>query len=397
MMKKQKWFAALLACCLVLGAALPALATTVDEITALAEQSDDPLQTLREELERIQNERDQIQANIQTEENRKAGLQNELAQIDQELILIAGEITAAEAAVAALTVDIEECDASIADTEQRIAERQALLESRLVNLYVHGDIDLLDVIFETDSFADFLTIADLTARIMEQDRALIEEIATEQELLRQLRAALELKMNDLVEAQRTLLDKQTSLNLAELEKEAAINEANWTIAEYNAYEDSLAAAAEAAGNTIRELLASSTYAASYNGVMYWPLPSSGVITSHYGWRRHPVYGDDRFHSGVDIGIDGGTPIYAASDGEIILKEYYGGYGYTIMINHGDGLVTLYAHQSSFGAFDVGDFVVGGVDVIGYVGTTGTSTGNHLHFEIRQDGSTVDPFDYVTQP
>lgn len=409
--KKSLWILAALLCFLLLCGALPALASevaqeaaeeepaasSVEEVEELAAQGSASLDELRDKLAEIQDNINQLEDNISSEQSNIAGLRSDLAEIDLQLISVQERITVIQSSIDVQTAEIEYCDARIAETEMSIAEQQAYLEERLVNLYIYGDIDLMDVVFQTESFSDFLTIVDLTERVMAQDRELIDQISEEQAQLEEQRNELEARMNDLVESQHMLEDEQAALNEAELEKNAALSEAESSIAAYRAMMESEEAAAAAATDTIRELLAASTYSASYNGIMYWPLPSAGIITSPYGWREHPVYGDNRFHAGVDIGIDGGTPIYAASDGEIILKEYYGGYGYTVMINHGDGLVSLYAHQSAFGEFDVGDVVIGGMDVIGYVGTTGTSTANHLHFELRLNGETVDPLNYVTQP
>ena len=158
---------------------------------------------------------------------------------------------------------------------------------------------------------------------------------------------------------------------------------------------------EAASNEVSEMIReymknNSDSTLSYGGTMIWPLPSpwgKNYVTSEYGNRYHPISGSYSFHTGIDIGADGGTSIYAAADGKIISRGWIGGYGNTIIIDHGNGISTLYAHQSAFGSFGVGDYVVAG-DVIGYVGTTGNSTGNHLHFEVRVNGNHTSPWNYL---
>jgi murein DD-endopeptidase MepM/ murein hydrolase activator NlpD len=129
----------------------------------------------------------------------------------------------------------------------------------------------------------------------------------------------------------------------------------------------------------------------HSGEMFWP--TSGPIVSGFGWRTHPIYGTARFHAGVDIGGGCGQPIWAADDGRVISAGWNGGYGNTVIIDHGGGLATLYAHQTSF-AVSSGASVNRG-QTIGYVGTTGLSTGCHLHFEVRINGSPVDPVPYLT--
>ena len=126
------------------------------------------------------------------------------------------------------------------------------------------------------------------------------------------------------------------------------------------------------------------------GGMIWPI--SGPITSEFGWRTHPIFGNARFHSGLDIGGDYGLPIHAAQSGVVIEAGWIGGYGNTVMIEHGGGIVTLYGHNESL-AVGVGQHVNQG-DVIAYCGSTGNSTGPHCHFEVRLGGEPVSPWDYL---
>ena len=130
--------------------------------------------------------------------------------------------------------------------------------------------------------------------------------------------------------------------------------------------------------------------ATNSGAMIWPI--TGPITSEFGWRSHPIFGGQRFHSGIDIGGDYGLPIHAAQGGVVSHAGWIGGYGNTVMIDHGGGIVTLYGHNDSL-AVDVGQYVNQG-DVIAYCGSTGNSTGPHCHFEVRLDGEPVSPFNYL---
>ena len=124
--------------------------------------------------------------------------------------------------------------------------------------------------------------------------------------------------------------------------------------------------------------------------MVWPL--SGPITSEFGWRIHPIYGTQKFHSGLDIGGDYGLPIVAAASGVVSDACWISGYGNTVIIDHGGGITTLYGHNQSF-AVSVGQSVSQG-EVIAYCGSTGNSTGPHCHFEVRVNGSVVSPYGYL---
>jgi murein DD-endopeptidase MepM/ murein hydrolase activator NlpD len=151
----------------------------------------------------------------------------------------------------------------------------------------------------------------------------------------------------------------------------------------------------------QELRGRSNGSGVYNGVMAWPVPGFYRVSSAYGYRIHPIFGTRKLHTGIDVGrnldppqsIDGAA-IVASGDGEVIYTGYRGGYGNTVMIDHGDGVVTLYAHQQSGGIrVGVGDDVAKG-QRIGTVGSTGYSTGPHLHFEVRINGNPVDPMGYL---
>ena len=354
------------------------------------------LQDYRDQLELINQRLEALEENIAAQNTLIAGLESEIAAIDSQLILITEKLTAANQAIETTEQIIYELEQQIKDAENRLELRLAYLEQRVVDLYIYGEPTVMDVIFHSSSFEDFITLFDMMEIIVSNDKNLAEQIEAERDAIAADKAETELQLEDLVVLQQEYYNASSDLKRLEAEKYAAINEANMTLAEYEDFYASEMAMAEAATERIRALLASSDSTLSYGGSMIWPLPSpwgKNWITSVYGWREHPVYGGNRFHSGIDIGADGGTNIYAAAMGKVILKEYYGGYGNCIMIDHGSGVVSLYAHMSAYGSFNVGDYVVAG-DVIGYVGTTGTSSGNHLHFEVRLNGNHVDPMGYL---
>ena len=127
--------------------------------------------------------------------------------------------------------------------------------------------------------------------------------------------------------------------------------------------------------------------------MAWPIPGHTRITSYYGYRIHPVYKDWRLHNGIDVAAPSGAPFVAAESGTVILARSYGGYGNAVIINHGGGITTLYGHGTKI-LVSAGQYVTKGTPVL-TVGSTGTSTGPHAHFEVRKNGITVDPLPYIT--
>jgi len=266
------------------------------------------------------------------------------------------------------------------------------LQQRLVNLYVYGDVTMLDVVFGTDSFEDFLSVYDLTQRIMDQDEVLLHQINTEKTNIEYNKKLAQEAVVEQESLMHDLEDEKADLNALCNQYEAKVAEAGTTLEELEALWQQEVAAGEQAEELLRDMISDSTL--SFGGSFIWPLPAAWTyVSSEYGWRNHPIYGNQRFHNGIDIPADGGTPLYAVAEGKVIYAEWIGGYGNCVMIDHGDQVVSLYGHLSGYGNFSVGEYVVPG-DVIGYVGTTGASTGNHLHFEVRLNGSSTSPWNYL---
>ncbi|MDD3521275.1 MAG: M23 family metallopeptidase, partial [Actinomycetota bacterium] len=172
-----------------------------------------------------------------------------------------------------------------------------------------------------------------------------------------------------------LSEKKTLLSSAKADKNALI---------------AMEAQLTAKETEVKRILESLRYGSAPNGRLQWP--TAGSLTSGFGNRRHPIFGGTRFHSGIDLAAASGTPIVAADGGEVLQASYSGGYGYSILIYHGGGFATFYAHMSGF-AVGQGQMVKRG-QVIGYVGTTGWTTGPHLHFEVRVNGAPQNPLSYL---
>ena len=190
--------------------------------------------------------------------------------------------------------------------------------------------------------------------------------------------------------------KSQELEVASQKKQSLVDQINADLnAQFDLLED-LEAESKALSSEIQRLQAA---AAAKNGgttkapgAYSWPCPSSRKITSNYGYRVHPISGVKKLHTGMDIGASYGADVTAAAGGTVIMSKYYGGYGNCIIIDHGGGVSTLYGHMSSLVAKN-GQKVTAG-QTIGKIGSTGNSTGNHLHFEVRINGSTVNPASYV---
>lgn len=438
------------------------LLTTITFLMSSPVFADDEDEEYYEETSEVPelDELEQIDLEINQLEEEKISYEEAAAKAAATAELIQGKIDSVsefkrqldeEAAVA--TADYEEKQAALDETLYRIAENEntlvevtaelnekhGVLETRVRDIYINGQISYLDVLFGAQDFGDFLTRMDLLKRVIIRDSELVADVLAYQneikevgkqleadrrvqaELAAKAEAAKDVKLEkvaqqqaliDLMQNDKEIYDRQYDEMMASsAEVERLIQESKYRKAaeeearrrqaeeaqrqaEMEARRQAQMEAAAQAGNVdvveFGEDAPESYVMQSYGGGMIWPL--SGPITSEFGWRVHPIFGSQRFHSGLDIGGDYGLPIHAAQSGIVIEAGWIGGYGNTIMIEHGNGIVTLYGHNESL-AVGVGQHVNQG-DVIAYCGSTGNSTGPHCHFEVRLGGEPVSPWDYL---
>ena len=352
---------------------------------AETQELESQLEDLQRQAEKQQEETERLEARIGTISEQLRELSEEVKAAEAEYNEIAKELEATEKR-------IEENAELLAETEKELLEKNAQLRGRIRNIYMHGQISYIDVLFGAKDFSDFLTRMDLFKRVISSDYELVKRVReakrivedTRAELERQ-RAAEERLAREAEEKHLELLERRQDKNalLAKVETDREVSQ--------QAYEELIAASQE-----VERLIQASRYryqypgAVSGSGAMIWPL--YGEITSEYGWREHPIYGDARFHSGIDIGGDYGLPIVAAAAGTVIYSGWISGYGYAVVIDHGGGISTLYGHNESL-AVGEGQTVAQG-QVIAYCGSTGNSTGPHCHFEVREGGEPVDPLGYL---
>lgn len=342
-----------------------------------------------EQLQKEQEEKAAQQTGLNGQIKQKQG---EVSVLQEEIGVLEEEIQTAEAAIVTLTADIEVKTAEV-------AQRTEYLNQRLVQVYVEGDVSLLDVVFESATLTDFLTRYDLMGKIVDQDIALLTglkqqkaELDEDKRLLEETKAGLEQDKASHEEKIRQLESQQM-----ELERKSA--QLGNDLDELEAAEDELNELSQEIMRMVAEI--QDKYSSVYlgSGTMGWPVASYTRISSYYGYRLHPILKTQRFHSGIDIAAPKETPALAAETGKVIAASNMGGFGNTVIIDHGGGVSSQYSHLNSI-AVEVGEFVAKGQKV-GGVGTTGLSTGNHLHFQIMVDGETVDPLGngdyYVREP
>ena len=304
--------------------------------------------------------------------------QQEILFLEEQILIKENEIIIMEYHIGRKTEDVE--------------RRTEYLNLRLVQLYMDGDVPLLDVLMESTTVTDFLTRFDMMSVVVDNDMLLLQglqearaELAFQKVNLETAKMLLEEEKDD-QEALKLDLEDQWDKNNA-LVKRLADDKAALAAAEAE-----LAATGEQIKLYIAEIQKKYSFLYMGDGSMGWPLPGQSRITSPYGMRTHPILKTKLFHSGIDIAAPRETPIKAAETGIVIMAGSYGGYGNTVILDHGGNVATQYAHMNSI-KVKVGDVVLKGGD-LGGVGTTGLSTGNHLHFEITVSGASVDPLNHA---
>ena len=350
-------------------------------------------ENLEAELSDVQSQMNEAQHGKELAEEQIGSVSELLRQIQSELDTALNELHAVEVQQSQVNAQIQQTEVELTAAQKRLDERERVLNKRLRDVYMHGKLNYLEVILGAKNFTDFANRLEFLKRIVSADLNLITEIRAERELILQKKQQLEVQRQQLAklqaeaEAKKTVVEnkKQDQLIvLARLQDEKALAEASY--AELQATSQDI----EARIRARQQQGASAGQVVHGSGAFVWP--TSGPITSPFGYRIHPIFGTQIYHSGIDIGVDTGTPIVAADSGVVIEAGWLGGYGYAVVIDHGNGLSTLYGHNSDL-AVSPGQSVQQG-QVIAYAGSTGYSTGPHCHFEVRVDGSPVDPMGYL---
>jgi len=344
----------------------------------------DEIETKQQELEEIEKKRRDEKNALEQRLNREAALEEELLELENRVRELRLEQEKLAGEIAAVEEEIEEAEAELAAAEEQLNYQEELLKLRLRAIQQHGFVSYIEVLFESSSFADFLTRLHNLSIIATNDLRLVEEYQAEKEKIEGWKEELELQKANLEAMRRRVADNEAELEQAAGEREAILEQLKEEIAlNLKAIAD-LENEAQQLDALIRKLIAEATNQFSgLNGKLVWPIEPPTWVSSGYGWRKDPFSGAKAWHGGIDIAPHHGAANYilAAADGQIIYAGWNGGYGNCLMVDHGGGTVTLYAHMSSL-LVKKGEVVLKG-QKIARAGTTGYSTGVHLHFEVRE--------------
>ena len=386
--KTQRILVVVLALALLVTVLVPALS-----VLTSATVTQDDIDRLEDELSDITHQKEQVQAELEE-------IEGDLNQAKQAVALIQSNLLLTEQQITASQLLLDEYDAQIAEKEGEIAQLEAEEAAQYDEFYAQvrwleetGPVSYLSVFFEASSFSEMLDYAMLILDIMDYSERIITQLEQTQAELDAAREELQDSRDDQALIQQDLERHQAELNVQRQQAQTLYDEIARTQAELVEEERQLAideAEMEDALKEAEEKYAQQIADANQNndGVYCWPLPGYYKISSRFGNRTHPIYGTADYHLGNDIPAPGGTPILAAQSGVVTLSKHNVSYGNYCIINHGNGYSTLYAHQITLPIVSEGETVTKG-QVIGYVGSTGDSTGNHLHYELRINGTRAD--------
>lgn len=366
-----------LAFALTFGWILPVMA---DQLSDAQKQKNN----VDSKINNISKQKQQEQKNLNAIKAEKKNIDTAQQQKSKEIKKITGEINQNDEEIKSLEDELKE-------SQDKFLQQKELFKTRLRVMYENSNTSYIETLVESKSIADFFERLQLVSLISKNDKQLIaqvdsskKDIQYKKQKVEEEKVALQKQAKEKVVALGSLQVSRASADEKERKVRSKLDQLEQEEDELNRISDDLT-------SQIKSYQSKGTKYAG--GTMTWPVPSSSDISSGYGMRLHPILKKYRMHTGIDISASSGKSIVAANNGIVKYSGWQSGYGNTLIIDHGGGITTLYAHCSKL-LVSVGDSVKAG-EVVAKVGSTGLSTGPHLHFEVRKDGETQDPTNYVS--
>ena len=361
---------------------------------------------MRNEIEKLEEQSEKLEKEIAKLKGQKAEQQKIKDKLTAQINNTQAEISACTKLINSFKSEIKECEAEIAKAEAEIEDTKFLFRQRIRSIYMSGNTnnDLL-VLLDAESFSDYLALSEVSRTISAHDKKIVNEITEAISSINESKKAINEKMTAQNEIKKSLAEKQAKLKKQQSEINGVIATISADQSELEKDNKEYEAAINKLEKEIQAAIAAANKPSSsggsknpvfVSGKFLWPVPGYYNITSYYGQRW------GRLHGGIDISSAGieGKPIIAAADGVVLSAGYNtGGFGNWVMINHGtkggSQYTTISAHMKYSPSVSTGQKVKAG-QVIGYVGNTGRSYGNHLHFEVRVNGSRTNPMNYFNR-
>lgn len=396
-MRKQRFLkrVAMAATVLLLGITMTVQASSTTPATGGNALSD-----AQKELNALKEQLKEAEGIVDDLESSRDNVKSKISKLNKTMIEISAKITELEKMLTEKNEQINETLEQLEVAQDTADKQYEDMKIRIQFMYENGQTSYLESLLTAESLSDFLNAAEYINQIQQYDREKLDEyedtiaeielfeqqLEEEREELASLKSDVELEKQ---QVENVIAKRENELASIKSELDEAVDEAELIAAEVQAQEEVIA-------EIIRVTLENGgSLGDAYAGTFTWPLPSSSRITSDFGPRKSPTAGASSNHKGIDIGAPTGSDIVAAAPGKVIISRFSSSAGYYISIDHGGGLVTVYMHCSKLIA-KVGDIVAGG-QVIAEVGSTGYSTGPHLHFGVSLNGTYVSPWGYVSKP
>lgn len=380
--------------------------------TNLSNITSDSIREMESQIDSAQNERDQLKNGlsdikklVQQLEQEKKDLKNYVAKLDESMTQIEQKIADLKLQIANKEADIVEAQKQLEYAQEVEDEQYAAMSSHIRYSYERGENYFWDMILGATSFSDFLNRSYYMEQVAEYDNEMLESFIQTREYVALCKVQLEEEKAFLDEAKAGVETEQAALEELMNQKKKELNAYDQRIstgeqsieeyeADIKAQNELIAALEKAVEDEKKRIIASSGKVLTYDGGTFkFPLASYTRVSDDYGMRMHPTLFVEQFHNGVDFASPKGTAIYAAYDGIVVAADYSSTMGNYVMIDHGGGLYTIYMHASKL--YVKKDDVVARGNTIAAVGSTGRSTGNHLHFSVRLNGEYVSPWNYIS--
>ncbi|HIY54070.1 MAG TPA: peptidoglycan DD-metalloendopeptidase family protein [Candidatus Agathobaculum merdavium] len=376
--------------CVIAGILVIALLSSMIVSSLVYAGAAEDADELQDKLSSLEDEKAAVKERIAELTKQADDVEATRAALQSEIDLTKEEIATVEAYIERLQQQIDVKTTELEAAEEALEQKEEEFALTVRTTYEQGDSSYLQVLLNSTSFSDLLSRMEIITAIMEDNKKTVAEYTAAKEDIEQKKEELQATQDSQKEYQENLSYKVDELAASEAEQAALAESIEAYKAESEAEYDRISSEMQEVSSQIAALSAQAAAAGGvpYSGTFVWPTPSCTTTSSAYGYRVHPIYGTVKFHAGEDIPASYGAEILAAASGTVTTAGWVSGYGNYTVIDHGGGTMTAYGHQSSI-IVSVGQYVEQG-QVIGYVGSTGNSTGPHLHFEVYQNGSTVDP-------
>lgn len=414
MVRKKGVIGAIMAAVLLIGATGTAFAApeSADSLDDAINKGTDALSDAQDEKKQLQSNLSAAQAMKKELENAKTALTGDVVELDSQMSEVSNDLLEVQNLLDTKEAELDKTTKELAQAKIDVEKQYEDMKLRIKFMYENGTMSYIQILLSSGSFSELLNKAEYIEQVSEYDRNMLQtyqdnrdkitrlekDLKDQKEVLEQVKGDVEAKQTEMA---GLISDKQSEIEGYENDiqnKEEAIKEYEAMIAEQDSTIKALEASVVAAKAKRAQMAVSdnSTNAADQphygGGAFVWPAPSYTRISDDYGYRTHPILGIQQFHSGVDMAAPSGSSILAAADGTVVAATYNATMGNYVMIDHGNGLYTIYMHASAL-YVSSGQSVSAG-STIAAVGSTGRSTGAHLHFSVRQNGSYVSPWNYL---